>query len=80
MFNHGNAEGTAAVYMAASEKLIRFGGLNAEERARLQMGLTAASTAKSANASAWELRYALDDVNTSLHNTGKMRASSRMSR
>jgi uncharacterized surface protein with fasciclin (FAS1) repeats len=80
MFNHGNAKGTAAVYMAASEKLIRFGGLNAEERARLQMGLTAASTAKSANASAWELRYALDDVNTSLHNTGKMRASSRMSR
>ncbi len=80
MFNHGNAEGTVAVYMAASEKLIRFGGLNAEERARLQMGLTAASTAGSANASAWQLRYALDDVNTSLHNNGKMQASSRMSR
>ena len=80
MFNHGNAEGTAAVYMAASEKLIRFGGLNSEERARLQMGLTAASTAESASASAWGLRYALDDVNTSLHNNGKMQASSRMSR
>ncbi len=80
MFNHGNAEGTAAVYMAASEKLIRFGGLNSEERARLQMGLTAASSAESATASAWELRYAIDDVNTSLHNNGKMQTSSRMSR
>ena len=80
MFNHGNAEGTAALYMAASEKLLRFGGLNTEERARLQMGMTAASTAASANASAWELRYALDDVSTSLHNNGKMQPSSRMSR
>ena len=80
MFNHGNAEGTAALYMATSEKLMRFGGLNSEERARLQMGVTAASTAATTNASAWELRYALDDVNASLHNNGIMRASSRMSR
>jgi uncharacterized surface protein with fasciclin (FAS1) repeats len=80
MFNHGNAEGTAAVYMSAAEKLMRFGGLNAEERARLEMGLTAANTAKNASATAWELRYALDDVNTSLHNSGEMRASSSMSR
>ena len=80
MFNHGNAEGTAAVYMSAAEKLMRFGGLNAEERARLEMGLTAADTATNASASAWQLRYALDDVNTSLHNNGEMRASSSMSR
>jgi len=80
MFNHGNAEGTAALYMAASEKLLRLGGLTTEERARLQMGMTAASTAASGNASAWELRYALDDVSTSLHKNGKMQTSSRMSR
>jgi uncharacterized surface protein with fasciclin (FAS1) repeats len=80
MFNHGNAAATAAVYMAASEELIRFGGLNAEERARLQMGLTAASKAESASASAWALRYALDDVSAALHNNGEMQASSRMRR
>ena len=70
MFNHGNAEGTAAVYISAAKKLMRFGGLNAEERARLQMGVNSANAAKTANASAWELRYALDDVNSSLHNNG----------
>lgn len=80
MFNHGNAAGTAAVYTAAAEKLMRFGGLNAEERTRLRMGLDAAAAARSANASAWELRYALDDISDSLHNNGKMQASSRMSR
>lgn len=80
MFNHGNADGTVAVYMAAAEKLIRFGGLNAEERARLQLGLDSAAAARSANAGAWELRYALDDVSASLHNNGKMQAGVRMSR
>ncbi len=80
MFNHGNAAGTVAVYKAASEKLLRFGGLNAEERARLELGLDAADTARNASSSAWELRYALDDVSESLHNNGKMQASARMSR
>ena len=80
MFNHGNAEGTVAVYTAAAEKLMRFGGLNAEERARLEMGLNDAASARSANAGAWELRYALDDVSASLHNNGKMQASARMTR
>lgn len=80
MFNHGNAAGTVAVYKAASEKLMRFGGLNAEERARLEMGLKAADTARNASSSAWELRYALDDVSESLHNNGKMQASVRMNR
>ena len=80
MFNHGNAEGTAAVYTAATEKLIQFGGLSGEERARLRMGLKASDAARSASTSAWELRYALDDVNASLHNNGKMQVSARMSR
>lgn len=80
MFNHGNTEGTAAVYMAASEKLIRFGGLNSEQRARLEMGMQEAATASSATASAWQLRYALDDVSASLHNDGRMQMTSRMYR
>lgn len=80
MFNRGNANGTVAVYMAATDKLIRFGGLDAEERARLQTGLNAAASARSSNAAAWELRYALDDVSASLHNNAKMQASVRMSR
>ena len=80
MFNHGNAEGTAAIYSATTEQLMRTGGLNSEERARLRMGLDAAAAARDANASAWELRYALDDVNASLHNNGQMQVNSRMSR
>ena len=80
MFNHGNAEGTVAVYMAAAEKLMRYGGLNAEERARLETGLKKAVAARNANASAWELRYALDDVNSSLHNNGRMQANAQMTR
>jgi uncharacterized surface protein with fasciclin (FAS1) repeats len=80
MFNHGNAAGTVAVYKAATEQLMRFGGLNAEERARLQMGMKAADAGRTASASAWELRYALDDVNESLHNDGQMQARARMSR
>lgn len=80
MFNHGNAGGTVAVYMAAADKLLQFGGLNTEQRARLKVGLSEAEGMRSASSSAWELRYALDDVSASLHNNGKMQASSRMSR
>jgi len=80
MFNHGNAAGTVAVYKAATEQLMRFGGLNAEERARLQMGMKAADAGRNASVSAWELRYALDDVSESLHNNGQMQARARMSR
>ncbi|MGB5354879.1 MAG: fasciclin domain-containing protein [Woeseia sp.] len=80
MFNHGNPEGTAAVYMAAAERLIRFGGLNTEQRARLEMGMKEAATASNAAASAWELRYALDDVSASMHNNGRMQMTSQMRR
>ena len=40
----------------------------------------AADAAPTANGSAWELRYALDDVNASLHDNGEMRISARRSR
>ncbi|MEM1174944.1 MAG: fasciclin domain-containing protein [Pseudomonadota bacterium] len=76
MFNHGNASATVAVYKAVSEQLIRSGGLNAEERMRLQVGLDQASSSRNMRTSAWQLRYALDDVNDSLHG-GQMSAMAR---
>ena len=80
MFNHGNAQGTVAVYRAVAEKLMRQGGLSAEERARLEVGLMAAADARDARASAWQLRYALDDVMGSLHGNGQMQVRSTMTR
>ena len=80
MFNHGNAHGTVAVYKAVSEQLMREGKLSAEERARLEVGLMEAARSDSARASAWQLRYALDDVSDSLHGNGEMRVSSAMTR
>ena len=80
MFNHGNARGTVAVYMSVSERLMREGNLSTEERARLEVGLMEAANAGSARASAWQLRYALDDVNDSLHGNGQMQANRQMTR
>lgn len=77
MFNHGNAAATVAVYRSTAEKLMRFGGLNAEERSRLETGLVQAAQARNVQASAWQLRYALDDVNDSLH-SGQMQVNSAM--
>ena len=81
MFNHGNAAGTVAVYQATAQKLLREGNLTAMERNRLTIGLAEAAQATSLRASAWDLRYALDDVNDSLHSSdrmdGQMTASSR---
>ncbi|MEM9058060.1 MAG: hypothetical protein AAGD86_11310, partial [Pseudomonadota bacterium] len=76
MFNHGNAAATVAVYRAVSEQLMRNGDLSAVERMRLQHGLEQAADAHSMRTSAWQLRYALDDVNDSLHN-GQMSAMAR---
>ena len=80
MFNHGNAQGTVAVYKSVSEKLMREGNLTSEERARLEVGLMEAGAANGARASAWQLRYALDDVNDSLHGNGQMQVNRQMSR
>lgn len=80
MFNHGNAEGTVAVYKAVSQRLMREGGLSAEERARLEVGIMEAANSHNARASAWQLRYALDDVNDSLHGNGQMQIRSSMTR
>ena len=80
MFNHGNAQGTVAMYKAVSEKLMREGSLTAAERARLDIGLMEAGNAHNASASAWKLRYALDDVNDSLHGNAQMQSARQMSR
>ena len=80
MFNHSNAQGTVAVYKSVSQKLMREGNLTAEERARLEVGLMEAGNADDASASAWKLRYALDDVTDSLHGNGQMQSSREMSR
>lgn len=79
-FNHGNAEMAVAVYTAVSKSLMREGNLSLEERNRLEAGLEAASRAGSARASAWKLRYALDDVSDSLHGNGLMQVSTAMTR
>ena len=79
-FNHGNADMTVAVYKTVSETLMRAGDLTAEERARLETGLMEAANASSTSASAWELRYALDDVNGSLHSNGRMEVNTVMTR
>ena len=47
------------------------------ERNRLQRGLQASDHSQTARESAWQLRYALDDVRASLHETGEMMASER---
>ena len=80
MFNHGNVEGTVAVYEAVAQKMMRAGDLSADERARLAMGLKKASEAHGMRASAWELRYALDDVNDALHGGDMMRVNRQMAR
>ncbi len=80
MFNHGNAQGAVAVYTSVAERLMREGSLTAEERTRLEVGLMEAGNAHSASASAWKLRYALDDVSDSLHGNGQMQSSRQMSR
>ena len=79
-FNHGNADMTVAVYKAVTETLMRSGDLTAEERARLEIGLMEAANASSTSASAWKLRYALDDVNGSLHGNGRMEVNTAMTR
>ena len=74
MFNEGNIAATVAVYTMAAESLLSLAseGMNEMEINRLERGLTDARHSGSASERAWTLRYALDDVNASLHGNGKM--------
>lgn len=75
MFNHGDAAGTVAVYTEAAQTLVSKANLSTSERNRLERGLTASDHSGSARESAWQLRYALDDVLMALRDSGEMVAS-----
>lgn len=79
MFNEGNAAATVAVYTMAAESLLNLASddMNEMEINRLKRGLNDASHSGSASERAWTLRYALDDVNASLHGGGKMTVAQR---
>lgn len=66
MFNHGNHEATAAMYMIAAQSLMSFAELGEGPEQRLARGIMDARAASSAANAAWALRDALDDVNDAL--------------
>ncbi|NNF52035.1 MAG: fasciclin domain-containing protein [Gammaproteobacteria bacterium] len=66
MFNHGNADGTAMVYSKAARALLGNADLTTMERNRLELGLSSSERSENARESAWQLRYALDDVMDSM--------------
>jgi len=72
MFNHGNPAGTVRVYSDAAEALMARANLSTGERRRLERGMRASDLTESASESAWQLRYALDDVLASLHGSSQM--------
>ena len=76
-FNHGNARMTVTIYTDAARTLLSSAELSMSERNRLQRGLRASDHSGSARESAWQLRYALDDVRASLQERGDMVASDR---
>jgi hypothetical protein len=80
MFNHGNPQGTVHVYTDAARKLVNSARLSDGERNRLLRGLRASDRSASPRESAWQLRYALDDVFESLHGSDGMIASARSMR
>ncbi|MFK8052299.1 MAG: fasciclin domain-containing protein [Woeseiaceae bacterium] len=71
MFNHGNADATAAIYRTAAENLLLFSNaadLSKVAVMRLEQGLKRADAQSDARSQAWTLRYALDDVRSELVN------------
>jgi len=72
MFNHGDASGTVNVYTDVARALVSSADLSTGERKRLERGLSASDHSGSARESAWQLRYALDDVLSSLRDNGDM--------
>jgi uncharacterized surface protein with fasciclin (FAS1) repeats len=66
LFNNGNHGATAAIYEITARSLMSFAGLEAAENDRLARGVMAARRAANPAQAAWELRFALDEVSTSL--------------
>ena len=75
MFNHGNPGATVRIYAEAARTLVSSADLSISERNRLERGLSASNHSRSAGESAWQLRYALDDVMASLRESGQRMAS-----
>lgn len=71
MFNHGNPSATVEIYEDAARTLLASAELSTSERNRLERGLRASDHSGSARDSAWQLRYALDDVMESLHGSDR---------
>lgn len=67
MFNHGDHTGTVALYTRTANTLLSSAQLKTSERQRLQSALEDSAQMRTAQQSAWTLRYALDDVMRSLH-------------
>lgn len=81
MFNHGNPAATARIYNDAARTLMASANLSTSERNRLERGMRASDHSGSARESAWQMRYALDDVLESLHSSdGRMASARAMSR
>ena len=66
--------------METAEMLLQSADLSYSEQMRLQRGLRASKHSGDARESAWQLRYALDDVQASLVATRDMVASERTMR
>lgn len=75
MFNHGNPAATVSIYADAARTLVSSADLSMSERKRLERGLRASDHSQTPSESAWQLRYALDDVMASLHESGQRMAS-----
>ena len=71
MFNGGNPGGTVAVYSMTARSLMSGASLSEMEKGRLQHGLSAAMRASDHHDGAWQLRYALDDVQDSLQSAAR---------
>ncbi len=65
-FNQGNPAATVAIYRITARSLMSFADLEPSEKDRLARGLMSSQRVGNAAAAAWELRYALDEVNDAL--------------
>ena len=67
MFNHGEPERTVAIYDATATRLLNEGPeLDSHDRSALANGIAESRAMDDSNASAWRLRYALDELSRSL--------------
>ena len=66
LYNDGNPEATVALYRLTAENLLEESALSSGDAKRLNMVLRKTRGSHNAQQTAWDLRYALDDVRASL--------------